>query len=114
MLNFWLGDPPKSNMKVCTQIRALHVQMPGQCSRSACNYQLWFRVDAETDQQIRDTFGPTVEAALAGVFRIAGHMAIATCAYFNLDPIGGLKDWEGQAKPLLAKIVLLDQVRACA
>ncbi len=47
----------------------------------------WFRKDAAFDALIRERFGATIEAALAG----------------------GLRDWEGRPEGRLARIVVLDQ-----
>lgn len=47
----------------------------------------WFRKSDTFDAQIRDRFGPTIEAALAG----------------------GLHDWDATPQGLLARIVVLDQ-----
>jgi uncharacterized protein (DUF924 family) len=47
----------------------------------------WFRKDPAFDQQVRERFGPTIEAALAG----------------------RLEAWAGEPLPALAQVIVLDQ-----
>ncbi|MFG5778619.1 DUF924 family protein [Comamonas sp. J-3] len=69
VLHFWFGSARPSNADALR------------------NKQIWFAKSDELDEQIRQQFGPAVEAAMAG----------------------GLADWEGEPWSALALIVLLDQ-----
>jgi uncharacterized protein (DUF924 family) len=84
------------------------------------NFKLWFQADKQVDEEIIRRFGPTVEEALQGSRGLAPTINWPTCimapshhtVVVCVTIAGGLREWETAPRPMLAKMIVLDQVHA--